>query len=225
MRGLKRTAAAVAAVGAAAVAAVGGAAVTSAFTDASGAYSGCVNGGSGLLRVVAPGAACKGNETAIRWSERGEQGERGPAGPAGPSGPQGERGLPGPPGPQGERGFPGPQGPQGERGFPGMQGPKGDPGEPGPEGPRGPQGPAGPGLSGWQVVQGVTTLQPEGYGVAIARCPGDKRAVSGGFTSGGTVEVLSLVPETDGMTWAVAARNTHTTSIPLIAYAVCVSVG
>ena len=201
MRGLKRTAAAVAAVGAAAVAAVGGAAVTSAFTDASGAYSGCVNGGSGLLRVVAPGAACKGNETAIRWSERGEQGERGPAGPAGPSGPQGERG------------------------FPGMQGPKGDPGEPGPEGPRGPQGPAGPGLSGWQVVQGVTTLQPEGYGVAIARCPGDKRAVSGGFTSGGTVEVLSLVPETDGITWAVAARNTHTTSIPLIAYAVCVSVG
>ena len=197
MRGWKRAIAAAAAIGAAAVAAVGGAAVTNAFTNEAGAYSGCVNGGSGLLRVVAPGEACRGNETAIRWSERGEQGERGPAGPAGPAGAPGD---------------------------PGGPGPKGDTGAPGPEGPRGPQGPAGPGVSGWQIVHAAATLEPGAYGYATARCPSEKRAVSGGFTSEGAIEVLSLVPSSDGITWTVAAQNADTTrSAKLFGYAVCVS--
>jgi collagen triple helix repeat protein len=81
--------------------------LTNSYTDSSGAFHGCVNSASGLLRVVTPEGACTPVEVAIRWNQvgpqgpKGDQGERGPAGPAGPAGPKGdtgERGL------QGERG-------------------------------------------------------------------------------------------------------------------------
>jgi collagen triple helix repeat protein len=81
--------------------------LTSSYTDSSGAFHGCVNSASGLLRVVKPDGACTSVEVAIRWSQvgpqgaKGDQGERGPAGPTGPAGPQGDKGDAGA---QGDRG-------------------------------------------------------------------------------------------------------------------------
>jgi hypothetical protein len=81
--------------------------VTNSYTDSSGAFHGCVNTASGLLRVVTPDQGCTAVEVAIRWNQvgpqgpKGDPGERGPAGPAGPAGPKGDTGDPGP---RGERG-------------------------------------------------------------------------------------------------------------------------
>jgi hypothetical protein len=84
--------------------------VTSSYTDSSGAFHGCVNSASGLLRVVTPDDGCTPVEVAIRWSQvgpqgpKGDPGERGPVGPTGPTGPKGdtgERGPQGEPGPAG----------------------------------------------------------------------------------------------------------------------------
>ena len=206
MRGWKRAAA----VGAGAVAAVGGAAVTNTFADATGAYAGCVNGGNGLLRVVAPGEACRRNETSISWSERGAQGERGAPGPAGP---QGERGPVGPAGPVGPNGIAGPQGVPGPQGMPGPQGETG---------PAGPQGPSGAGVTGWERTQSHTPLQAQAYGVALSRCTTGKRATGGGFTASGPVELVASAPDgSDG--WIVAATNPALSgNVTLTAYVVCV---
>jgi len=84
--------------------------------DASPVYHGCVNKGSGLLRVLDPGDSCRKDERAIAWSQTG------PAGPIGPQGPQGDTGVQGPQGPQGDVG---PQGPKGDKGDTGPQGPAG----------------------------------------------------------------------------------------------------
>src|SRR5438034_5217568 len=81
--------------------------LTSAYTDSTGAYHGCVNSGSGLLRVVTPTDTCNGSEVPIRWSEVGPQGpkgDKGDPGAAGPAGVQGPKGDKGDPGVQGERG-------------------------------------------------------------------------------------------------------------------------
>src|SRR5690242_7827860 len=59
-------------------------ALTNSFTDAGGAYHGCVSNASGVLRVVAPGAPCRPDETAITWNQQGPKGDVGPQGPAGP---------------------------------------------------------------------------------------------------------------------------------------------
>lgn len=87
------------------------------YTDAGGAFHGCV-APNGSLRVVVPGTACKAKETAITWNQ---------------TGPQGVPGAPGAQGPPGELGA------KGDPGQAGLQGPAG------PEGPAGPQGPAGAG--------------------------------------------------------------------------------
>jgi hypothetical protein len=67
--------------------------LTNSYADSTGAYHGCVNGGSGLLRVVTPTEACNPNEVAITWSEVGPQG---PKGDKGDPGPQGDPGPAGP---------------------------------------------------------------------------------------------------------------------------------
>jgi hypothetical protein len=76
-------------------AAVGGTLAVQSFTDSQGVYHGCV-GNAGQLRVVQPGDACKGNETAIDWSRTGPQGPKGDAGPQGPKGDTGPQGPAGP---------------------------------------------------------------------------------------------------------------------------------
>ena len=44
--------------------------VSNAYTDASGSYHGCVNTGSGTLRVIAPSDSCKTNEAPIDWNQQ-----------------------------------------------------------------------------------------------------------------------------------------------------------
>lgn len=69
-----------------------------------GTISGCFNTSTGSLRVVENVAACRSNEQALTWNQRGpkgDAGEMGPQGLAGPAGPQGPRGETGPQGPAG----------------------------------------------------------------------------------------------------------------------------
>ena len=66
-----------------------------------GVIQGCVDGKTGLLRVVASLTSCSQKETAISWNLTGPRGPQGPEGPQGGEGPQGNQG---PPGVQGERG-------------------------------------------------------------------------------------------------------------------------
>jgi Collagen triple helix repeat (20 copies) len=68
----------------------------------------CVNASSGEIKLVAPNATCKNNETSVVWNVVGPQGLIGPAGPPGPTGPIGPDGAQGPQGPAGPAG---PQGP------------------------------------------------------------------------------------------------------------------
>jgi hypothetical protein len=88
--------------------AVGATLASSPYTDPQGVYHGCVNNGSGLLRMVIPGDTCKAPETAVDWNQAG--GTPGPAGPAGPAGPKGDDGSPGETGPQGPAGASGQNG-------------------------------------------------------------------------------------------------------------------
>ena len=79
----------------AAGAAVGATLVTNVFVDSSGAYHGCVNNGSGGLRVVMPGEACRSNEVAIDWNQAGQPGLKGDKGDRGATGPPGAKGATG----------------------------------------------------------------------------------------------------------------------------------
>jgi len=110
-----------------------------------GAFTGCVDNRSKVLRVIdgEAGEICKKTETAISWSQVGPAGPDGALGPVGPAGPQGFQGASGVPGPQGAMGERGLTGLQGDRGFTGFTGSQGPDGLPGATGPQGPQGPAG----------------------------------------------------------------------------------
>lgn len=97
----------------------------------------CVAKSSGAIRILRPGEACKGSETALSWNQEG------------PQGPAGIPGTPGVQGPAGEDGEPGPEGPEG---------PEGDQGPPGPAGPEGPAGPAGLGLNKSLIHHNVSAV-------------------------------------------------------------------
>lgn len=79
--GLRATALAL--LGLAVVAGAAGAALRAALAD--DVINACRNKNSGALRVPAPGASCKGDETPLQWNVRGAAGPMGPAGPAGPA--------------------------------------------------------------------------------------------------------------------------------------------
>jgi hypothetical protein len=72
----------------------------------------------GALRVIDTdkGQACRANELAVDWNQKGAKGDAGPQGPKGDPGPQGPKGDPGIQGLQGPKGDTGPQGPPGEPG-------------------------------------------------------------------------------------------------------------
>src|SRR6186997_517738 len=70
----------------------------------------CVKKGSGVVRVVRAGAACRRGESPLSWNAQGPAGPRGAAGATGPAGPVGP---PGAAGPKGATGAQGPQGPPG----------------------------------------------------------------------------------------------------------------
>ena len=78
--------------------------ISSAYTDQSGAYHGCVNSANGSLRVILPTDACKNVEVAIQWNQTGPQGAQGPQGPQGAQGAQGPQGPPGNDGKDGKDG-------------------------------------------------------------------------------------------------------------------------
>ena len=60
-----------------------------------GVIRACVQHGNGQLRVIGPGATCKGQDTLLEWNAQGQPGPRGEAGPPGPQGAPGPKGDPG----------------------------------------------------------------------------------------------------------------------------------
>jgi hypothetical protein len=87
-------------------------------------------------------------------------------------------------------------GPQGPKGDPGPQGEKGDKGDPGATGPAG--------LSGLDVVTGATVYIPGNGGIAVADCPGGRKAIAGGYSSLGANVIASGV-RPGGYGWIVQA--------------------
>lgn len=158
---------------AAAITLVLGTAAWAAIPD-QGAYSGCYNKASGLLRVIDPAtSACTTNEVAITWNV---EGPAGPAGPVGETGAQGDPGVAGPAGPQGPAGPEGPGGPAGQEGPQGPAGPPGAQGIPGADGSPGevgPQGPAGTGVTSFDDLAGTTCRvgQPEQGVIELTYAP------------------------------------------------------
>ena len=106
---------------------------------------------------------------------------------------------------------PGPQGPKGDPGPPGSQGEKGDKGDPGQAGPAG--------LSGLEVVTGSTVHVTANGAVAVADCPGGKKAIAGGFGGVGS-DVITSGVRPGGYGWIVQAVPSNV-SATVVAQAVC----
>ena len=66
--------------------AVGTTLLANKYIDAEGMYHACVQEENGNVRIVVPGTACRENESAIDWNQRGPEGPQGPRGPAGQDG-------------------------------------------------------------------------------------------------------------------------------------------
>jgi len=103
---------------------------------------------------------------------------------------------------------PGPPGPKGDAGAQGDKGEKGDPGQAGPAG-----------LNGLEVVTGATVHITGSSGVAVADCPGGKKAIAGGYTTLGADVVTSGV-RPGGYGWFVVA-TTGAQGSQVTAQAVC----
>jgi hypothetical protein len=171
----------------------------------------CVKKGSGQVRVVRPGAACRKKESPLSWNAQG------PAGPRGAAGPTGAPGATGPPGPPGPAGPAGPKGDTGARGATGASGPKGD---------AGPQGPPGPALSSLESLNGIAchlggtagtaSLTYDAAGVATLRC------VTGGGGSSGDIRVNELMTGSTGAASNefVELVNAGTTAVDIGGYKV-----
>jgi hypothetical protein len=142
----------------------------------------CVKKGSGVVRVVKAGTACRRRESPLSWNAQGPAGPRGAAGATGPAGPAGATGPAGPKGDSGARGATGPAGstgPAGPRGATGAQGP---------------QGPPGPGLTSLESLNGIAchlagvagtvSLTYDAGGVATLKC-----VAGGGGGSSGDIRV------------------------------------
>jgi hypothetical protein len=144
----------------------------------------CVKKGSGQVRVVRPGVACRRNESRLSWNAQGPAGPRGATGATGATGPAGAAGPAGPAGPAGA---------PGARGATGAAGPKGD---------AGPQGPPGPALSSLESLNGIAchlggsagtaSLTYDAGGVATLKC------VTGGGGSSGDIRVNELMTGSTG---------------------------
>ncbi|HEX8345801.1 MAG TPA: collagen-like protein [Actinoplanes sp.] len=200
--------------------AVGGTGVSYAAAEASTLVHGCIDGRTGVLRILdgSEGKICADTETPLNFNQEG---------PAGPPGPKGDTGLPGP------KGDTGPAGPKGDQGLPGLKGPKGDPG------PQGQPGlPGAPGVSGYQVVKASGPSSTANTQVTAATCPVGKKVVSGGasvsFAAGvrgvaDRVAIHTSVPFTSftgADAWTVHAVETapdNTTAWHLNVSAVCIT--
>ena len=171
----------------------------------------CVKKGSGQVRVVRPGAACRRNESPLSWNAKGPAGQRGAAGATGATGATGPSGPAGPAGPAGPKGDPG------ARGATGAAGPKGD---------AGPQGLPGPALSSLESLNGIAchldgttgtaSLTYDAGGVATLKC------VTGGGGSSGDIRVNELMTGSTGAASNefVELLNAGTTAVDVGGYKV-----
>src|SRR5262245_55482662 len=71
--------------------------------DGSGVFHACVKDPNGNVRLIDPGSRgaageCRGNESAVSWSQTGPTGPQGATGPQGPTGGTGPAGATGPAG-------------------------------------------------------------------------------------------------------------------------------
>jgi collagen triple helix repeat protein len=151
----------------------------------------------------------------LKAALRGARGPQGLTGPAGPSGPNGSTGATGPAGPAGA---------QGPKGNTGAQGPAG---AAGPAGPSGPAGPAGtPGTAAvsihtapWSLTIGGT---PGDQADFTAGCDAGQKAVSGGYTSDGSVLTFQSRPTAGDDGWSIYLDNADkATAHSGTVYAVC----
>jgi Collagen triple helix repeat (20 copies) len=232
-RGVRVAALVVGGVAATAGVAIATTTITNAYTDSGGAYHGCVNTASGLLRVVDPSApTCRATEVAIDWNQTGpqgptgEKGDKGDKGDTGPTGPQGPTGATGETGPLGPTGSTGPQGPTGDQG---VKGDKGDKGDPGARGPQGPSGPAGTTVTGYAVVTAQTTAGLLSDNAVDATCPTGEKPIGGGARTGlaepggAYGNILMSHPTADG--WHARAYNPGPyLTMYITAYAICANV-
>ena len=99
----------------------------------------------------------------------------------------------------------------------GPAGPTGDKGDKGDAGPAGPTG--APGLSGLEVVQGATVHITGNAAIAVADCPGGKKAIAGGYSTLGATVIASGV-RPGGYGWIVEATPANV-SATFFAQAVC----
>jgi hypothetical protein len=151
----------------------------------------------GALRVIdtAKGQACRPNELAVEWNQKGAKGDLGPQGPKGDTGSQG---------PKGDTGAQGPKGDPGIQGDPGAAGPQGEPGE----------------VRGYKIVRAVS----QGV-VAIAPCPDGEKVLGGGGSAGLDDVISSSAPNDDGTAWVAVREILHPpVEGSMAAWAICANV-
>lgn len=106
----------------------------------------------------------------------------------------------------------------------GAQGPAGPAGGAGAQGPKGDQG--APGISGLQIVEG-TLVSGAGSHIATAACPAGKKAIGGGYSTGGAPADLSMTTAAvlaDGVTYRADGASSTASSWNLRASVVCATV-
>lgn len=165
-------------------------------------------------------------------------GSDGPMGPAGATGANGATGPQGLQGPKGETGAVGLQGPQGATGPQGPQGAVGAPGAAGTQGPIGAAGPKGDTgtIDGADIyvtlTTGTTAVTEPGTGIvrlgATASCNAGDILLSGGcaiqqfsLTTTGFLQTNS--PSGDGQSWTCSSSKSGTSTLQIIARAVCLA--
>jgi hypothetical protein len=139
----------------------------------------------------------------------GLRGARGPQGPAGPAGPTGATGVQGPAGPGGPAGPTGPQGVQGQKGDTGAQGLPGTPGT----------AAVTVHTAPWSLTIGGNAGDQGDFTV---NCGAGQKAVSGGYTSDGSVLTFQSRPTVGDDGWSIYLDNADkTTAHSGNVYAVC----
>ena len=191
----------------------------------------CVQQTTGSARIVAPGSACRPQESLVTWSVTGPQGATGAPGAAGP---QGATGATGPQGPAGATGATGAQGPAGATGATGAAGAKGATGATGATGPQGPAGVANYNIQHTNANNTGVPLGTGSTGTLNTVCAGGMTAISGGCTSTSpSFQLFASGPLVGGngraygwsCMWSNESPNTIASGDLIIdGYAICASV-
>lgn len=111
--------------------------------------------------------------------------------------------------PAGPQGAQGPQGPQGAKGDTGA---KGDPGT--------------PGISGLERIESAV-VSGGGSHIATVSCPAGKKALGGGYSTGGAPSDLRMTTASvlaDGVTYRADGQSATASSWNLVAHVICANV-